>query len=156
MGAAGPVRRRAGVIAVREGSVALIERHRGGRQYWVVPGGGIEPGETIPEAAAREGREELGVPVTVGALLVELSAPYLNGTPGHHYYFEATVASTEIRIDGPELDNPQSSGTYRAVWVRLEDVPSLDVRPPEIAELIARYGEGDWPERLVVRATEAF
>jgi 8-oxo-dGTP pyrophosphatase MutT (NUDIX family) len=54
-------RDRAGVIVVIDGRLALIERVRTPESapYWVVPGGGIEPGESPAETAIREAREEL-------------------------------------------------------------------------------------------------
>lgn len=42
---------------------------------WYLPGGGVNPGETMEEAAVREVREELGVEATERALLLGL---YLN------------------------------------------------------------------------------
>ncbi len=39
-----------------------------GDRAWGLPGGALEPGETIHEAVARECLEELGCPVTIGHL----------------------------------------------------------------------------------------
>ena len=39
-----------------------------GDQRWGLPGGAVEPGETILDALARECREELGVDVEIGPL----------------------------------------------------------------------------------------
>ena len=53
------MRRRAGVIVWSGDEILLIQRIKGDRQYWVIPGGGIDEGETSLEAACRELREEL-------------------------------------------------------------------------------------------------
>jgi 8-oxo-dGTP diphosphatase len=56
-----------GVVAVieQQGRLLVIRRApdilAGGN--WCFPGGGVEPGEPLPDAIVREVREELGVPV---------------------------------------------------------------------------------------------
>lgn len=97
------------------GDIALIERERDGRRYWVLPGGGIEADETPSEAAARETREKLGVDVELGPVLVELLARHRDGTPDHHLYFAASLDDLGICVVDPELDESNRSGTYRAV-----------------------------------------
>jgi mutator protein MutT len=57
------------IIYDERGHVLLVERGRPpGVGLWTVPGGKLEPGETIVEAVAREVREETGLVVEVGAL----------------------------------------------------------------------------------------
>ena len=55
-------RRAAGAVVFGPSGLLVIE-DRFGR--WTLPKGGIEPGETAPEAAAREVEEETGIPVDV-------------------------------------------------------------------------------------------
>ena len=54
----------------------LIRRsHDPGAGLWSIPGGRVEPGETDPEAVAREVLEETGLTVTVGPLVGEVERP---------------------------------------------------------------------------------
>jgi 8-oxo-dGTP pyrophosphatase MutT (NUDIX family) len=49
----------------------LLGKSREGGVYpgfWVVPGGGVEPGETFEEGAARETREEVGIDIYQGKI----------------------------------------------------------------------------------------
>jgi ADP-ribose pyrophosphatase YjhB (NUDIX family) len=51
-----------GGAVVRDGSLLLVRRaSRHGRGNWQLPGGFIEPEETIEQAAVREVEEETGV-----------------------------------------------------------------------------------------------
>jgi 8-oxo-dGTP diphosphatase len=53
----------------REGRVLLVQRAKDpGKGLWTVPGGRLEPRETLAQAVAREVREETGLVVEVGAL----------------------------------------------------------------------------------------
>jgi 8-oxo-dGTP diphosphatase len=54
------------VVLKEDNKEILLVRHRkGSRQYWVLPGGRLEYGETFHECAIRELREETGLDVEV-------------------------------------------------------------------------------------------
>lgn len=59
-----------GAVVVDAGRLLLIQRGRGpGEGYWSVPGGRVEPGETLAEAVEREVLEETGLQVRCGVFI---------------------------------------------------------------------------------------
>jgi 8-oxo-dGTP diphosphatase len=52
---------------VRNHSILLIRQreNESGRSYWILPGGGIEPGETEEDCVRREMKEETNLDVRV-------------------------------------------------------------------------------------------
>jgi 8-oxo-dGTP pyrophosphatase MutT (NUDIX family) len=63
----------AGVAIVDDGRILLVQRADDGT--WCIPGGHLEPGESLAECARRECLEETGWSVTLGALLGVYSDP---------------------------------------------------------------------------------
>ncbi|KMM39481.1 NUDIX hydrolase [Guptibacillus hwajinpoensis] len=124
-------RNRAGVVIVRNRDVALIKRVKNGETYYVLPGGGVEYGESYEQAAKREAYEELGVTVQVGTLFAAIED---NG----EQYYVATILSGEFGSgNGSEFAN-RNSGTYQAVWVPLSSIDLLTVYPNSIASLLIK------------------
>ncbi len=57
---------RVSVIVINSEKQMLLVKHRKGtRQYWVVPGGRLEYGETFHECGVREVKEETGLDVEI-------------------------------------------------------------------------------------------
>ncbi|MEY2470911.1 MAG: 8-oxo-dGTP diphosphatase [Actinomycetota bacterium] len=139
---------RAGVVIVRHGRLALIERRRADQHYFAVPGGSVEKGETVAHAAHREAEEELGVAVVLGELRVSINHREEDGTFQQQWYFDASVDSDDIVVAGPELLNPASKGTYEAVWVPLDELAGKRVLPQAVADLVAANG-GVWGHGLI-------
>jgi ADP-ribose pyrophosphatase YjhB (NUDIX family) len=56
------MRVRSAAVVVRNESLLVIHRFKDGRTYCVLPGGGVEDGETLRKACERELLEETGQP----------------------------------------------------------------------------------------------
>jgi 8-oxo-dGTP pyrophosphatase MutT (NUDIX family) len=138
---------RAGVIIIRGNRLALIERHRLSGCYWVIPGGGVEPGEAVDEAARREAEEELGVPIELGALRICIDHREEDGSIQRQWYFDASVLADDIRVVGPETKSA-IKGTYRAIWIRLDELNVGAIHPSAVALLVAQ-NNGVWPDALI-------
>lgn len=66
----------AGAIPQKDGKVILLRRSiEPGRGRWTFPAGYVEWGESVPEAAVRETREEVGVEIAIISLLNVYSYP---------------------------------------------------------------------------------
>jgi len=126
------LRNRGSVILLENNKVVLIKRNRNGQVYYVFPGGGIEKGETPEIAAKREALEELGVQINVNDCfeIVEY-----NGT---QYFFLADIVAGKIGTGvGEEFtDTNRNRGTYEPMWMEIEKLSFIDIRPKEVAEKI--------------------
>jgi len=59
-----------GAVVLVEGRIVLVKRaHEPLKGEWNLPGGGVELGETLEQACAREVFEETGLVVTVGPVI---------------------------------------------------------------------------------------
>ena len=57
------------IIFNDEGKILMVERHKDGEHYFVLPGGHVDEGEAPERTATREVMEETGLTVTVDKLL---------------------------------------------------------------------------------------
>ncbi|HOD51804.1 MAG TPA: NUDIX hydrolase [Candidatus Hydrogenedentes bacterium] len=57
---------RAAAILRKGDSVLLVQHQKEGQTYWLLPGGGVNFGESLAEALQREVREETGLDISVG------------------------------------------------------------------------------------------
>ncbi|MBA2529624.1 MAG: NUDIX domain-containing protein [Euzebyales bacterium] len=120
-------RQRVKAVIIREDRVLMLrERARSatglhdGPEYWTLPGGGVEPGETCEQAVAREVLEEVGLRVTATEYTTEL--PYPSGAAA---CFRVEVADGEptLGVDPLECDCPKMVGLN---WIPIPDVSSGD------------------------------
>ncbi len=139
---------RAAVILIENDNIALVERYRAGKHYFVFPGGKIEVGETPAAAAKRETLEELGVVVEIGRMVAE--AWYL-GTP--QYYFLARKISGDFGTGtGKEMGSAATSkkGYHHPLWVAVRNLPEIALLPVSMADYVIQAYHKGWPDELFV------
>ncbi len=55
------IRIRVQAVLINEGKLLLVKHVKNGKEYWVLPGGGVEYRETVIESLKRELKEELNI-----------------------------------------------------------------------------------------------
>ena len=89
-------------VLVRNRNKFLLAREtlEGGKDYWIVPGGKVEFGETIEEAAKREIKEETGIKPSKLRFLAYKEA--IAAKYNYHtviFFFEARTDKTKLKKD---------------------------------------------------------
>jgi len=94
------------IIVNSEGKIFLAKSPKWNNK-WIIPGGHIEPGETIIEAGLREAKEEVGLDLESSGIISYGEMINLKDfhRPAHFIYFDVLckVQDPEIKIDGDEL-----------------------------------------------------
>lgn len=109
----------------------------GGHDYAVLPGGHVEPGETMAEAAVRELREE----TTLVARVERVLWTGLHNDRPATYFLMADVEGC-ARLSGPEAEANAPDNRFELSWATADDLNPLGLHPVEarhhLAELLRR------------------
>lgn len=96
----GPVRERGVAVVVRGDAVLMVRHDHPAHSIWTLPGGGVEPGESHEQTAARELLEETHL---VARSLTFLTTAPVHGQLDHYYFVEVDpLAEPACGVD-PEL-----------------------------------------------------
>ena len=133
---AGGVRIRVAVCLTRDGRMLLVQHEKTGRRYWLLPGGGLERGETIARCAAREVEEETGYRVKPGRLVLVCEAIEPAGRHILNLVYEGriTAGSLAVGVDDSALRD--------AAWHERGAIAALTMYPPVARELLECWDEG--------------
>lgn len=107
----------AGVILRKDGMLLLGQRPEGKPWpgWWELPGGKVEPGETVAQALARELKEEIDIDVTV-------SRPWVTYV---HAYPEKTVRLSFYQVTG-WTGEPRGLESQALRWVHVAQAGEVD------------------------------
>jgi ADP-ribose pyrophosphatase YjhB (NUDIX family) len=126
-----------GAIVIEQGRVLLIKRGKPPLEgQWSIPGGMLEIGEELREAAVREAREETGIQVEAGELLGVFDRVLrdVEGRVQYHYVlidFLCYVIGGELRAGGDASE---------AQWFTPEEVAKLPLMKDTIEVIRLGFG----------------
>jgi ADP-ribose pyrophosphatase YjhB (NUDIX family) len=97
----------ADVLVLRGESEVLLQQRRDGR-YWSLPGGALEPGESLEDAARRELLEETGLVARELRLLTVCSGPQYDHTyPNGDRIHNVVAIYLALRVEGELHPDPE-------------------------------------------------
>ena len=102
-------------VAIIESNKVLLTK-REDFEVWCLPGGAIEPGESFPQAAVREAKEETGLDIEIMRLVGVFSRPLGNDST-HNVVFAAKPIGGAIQ--------PQLNEVLEARFFAPEEIDSL-------------------------------
>ena len=130
----------------RDGALLLVRHQKPDRDpYWVLPGGRLEPGETIPECAEREISEETGLSARFSGVLYV--SEFLR--EGRHTA-DITVRMTPEGDEKAELGSdpdvaPGSEPTLRELrWVEVDELREIELLPAWIRDRLLDDAAEGW------------
>jgi 8-oxo-dGTP diphosphatase len=123
--------------------ILLCRQEKPGREYWLLPGGGVDGGETLVGALRRELEEELGLresfPLEGPIAVAESIAPVWQAGDRHivHIVFGADLSHRSL--EDVETNDAAVRGARLFSLDELEDI----VLHPPIMRFVQRWRPGD-------------
>lgn len=101
------------------------------KQYYVIPGGGLEENETLEENVIRELKEEFNVDIEIVKFLgkEEYEDTIAN-------YFLCKIVNGEPKLGGEELDRMTPENYYEIRYIDLKDIDNYDINAKDLIKNI--------------------
>lgn len=130
-----PARPRLAVRAaiLHKNRLLVVNAYRGQKSdLWCLPGGGVEPAQSLPQNLKREVAEETGLQISIGApiLINEFHDP-----KGSFHQVELHFRATLNGPDSITLDDPEGV-VNRFQWVTREQLAALRHKPDGLADAV--------------------
>lgn len=131
------LRIRVAVIIPKDEKVLLVRHVKDGRQYWLIPGGGLDFGETIEDCARREIKEETNLDIKLVKLLFvseSVSKEHSRHLVNLFFLGQALNPDEVLKVN-------QDDRIAEARFVPVEKLREIELHPPVASFLIKAFKE---------------
>ena len=145
-------RNSAKAIIIRDGCLLAIRNIDPEGDWYVLPGGGQQFGETLPAALSRECLEEAGVRVRIGSLRLIRDYIGRNHEFAEHdgdahqveLMFECEIVGDDVPGDGHLPDRHQTG----VAWLPLDELEKYRLYPKALIPVLKQGFDGSTPVYL--------
>lgn len=111
-------------MVVRDRRVLMVRHRDPDGAYWCLPGGALEPGESLEQGVLRELQEECNVE----GVVVKPTAYAMDVYAGETYSFVVDIGNQEPSLGyDPEVgEGAQAAVLVDVRWLRLREIPERD------------------------------
>jgi 8-oxo-dGTP diphosphatase len=128
-----------GAVVFNNKRVLLVRRGQPpSEDLWAIPGGSVEIGETLQEAAEREILEETGVTIRAGDPVYTFDAIERDGTGKIRFHY----VIIDLSADYVKGDPTAGDDALEARWVTAQEIDELQVSPPTLKLLKGKFRFG--------------
>ena len=132
------MKNRTGIILYCETQkrVLLIRRKLNDKERWVVPGGGVQPGESYEDAARRKAMEELNIYIQAMSKFCTINA----GGHIEKYFISYLDDCIILKMHREELKSI-SKNVYEPVWAYTEKPPFTPLYPQHLKDKLIEISQ---------------
>jgi ADP-ribose pyrophosphatase YjhB (NUDIX family) len=127
------MRVRAGAILIQNDKILLAEHHKKNDSYFVLPGGTVDPRETIEETLIREIKEEAGLSVTVKKLVLVHQFVDKKSRQDVQFIFQVLLKGGHLKETINQVMDPALKSLQ---WINLKDFEKTKFKPDIQKELL--------------------
>lgn len=129
-----------GAVVFKDERVLLVRRGQPpSEDLWAIPGGSVEIGETLQEAAEREILEETGITVRAGEPVYTFDVIDRDSAGKIRFHYVIVDLAADYVTGEPKAGDDAAE----ARWVTAQEIDALQVSPPTLKLLKTKFGFGE-------------
>lgn len=134
----------AALILNEKKEILFVRQMKNKKDYWLLPGGGVEFGESVTEALARELMEELGIEIEEPKFILLNE----NIDPKGKKHLIQLVFSVKIKGSEPKLSLKEKV-VLEYKYFSVAELENLEIRPDIKSYLLENR---DWQESVYIKS----
>jgi len=131
------IRNSAKALIIRDGKMAAIRIRDANEEWYIMPGGGQEPEETLQETVCREVSEELGINVKCKELLF-----VVEGVHGERFHRVDLIFRCEFINELPHIALQYDTNQVGVEWLDISTLNLQQLYPSKLRRQIMNFCEG--------------